>query len=77
MAVWERNKIKSVRTFLLLPNVQLQLQQKPTTIGLIRYKQSTRTKYATSLAKTLMGSSRIPRVTQGNLRLTSLPYFPD
>ena len=51
--------------------------KKPTTIDLIRYKQSTRTKYATSLAKRLMGSSRIPGVTQENLRLTSLLYSLD
>ena len=40
-----------------MPNVQLHYQQKPTTIGLIRYKQPTRTKDATALAKRLMGSS--------------------
>ena len=60
-----------------MPIVQLHLQQKPTTIGLIRYKQSTRTKYATSLVKRLMGSFGTPWVTQENLRLTSLPHSLD
>ena len=60
-----------------MPTIQLHLEQKPTTIGLIRYKHSTRTKYATSLTKRLMGSSQIPGVTQQNLRLTSLPHSPD
>ena len=30
MAVWERNKIKSVRIFILLPTIQLHLEQKKT-----------------------------------------------
>ena len=67
------SEVKSIRTFIQLPTLQLHLQQKPTTIGLIRYKQFTRTKYATSLTKRLMGSSRTPGLTQENLRLTSLP----
>ena len=33
--------------------------------------------YANSLAKRLRGSSRNPRVTQGNLGLTSLPHYLD
>ena len=60
-----------------MPTIQLQLHQKPTTIDLIRYKQSTRTKYATSLANRLVGSFRTPGVTQENLRLTSLRHSPD
>ena len=60
-----------------MPTVQLQLHQKPTTIGLIRYKQSTRTKYATLLANRLVGSFRTPGVTQENLRLTSLRHSPN
>ena len=34
-----------------MPTVQLHLQQKPTTIGLIRYKQPTRTKNAPCLRR--------------------------
>ena len=30
ITVWERNKIKSVRTFILLPTIQLHLEQKKT-----------------------------------------------
>ena len=55
----------------------IHLQQKLTAIGLIGYKQSMRTKYDTSLSKRLIESSRIPRVIQENLQLTSLPYSPD
>ena len=58
-------------TFILLPTVQLHLQQNPTTIALIRNK------YTTSLAKRLMGSSQTPGITQQNLQLTSLPHSPD
>ena len=47
---------------------------KPTTIGLIRYKQSTHTKYVTSLSKRLMGSSWTPGIRKS---LTHLPpSFP-
>ena len=34
----------------------IHLKQKPTTIGLIKYEQTTRTKYATLLAERLIGS---------------------
>ena len=56
---------------------RINLQQKPTTIGLIRYKHSTCAKYVTSLTKRLMRSSRTPGVTLENLGLTSLPHFLD
>ena len=59
----------------LITKRSINLQQKPTTIGLIRYKHSTCAKYVTSLTKRLMRSSRTPGVTLENLGLTSLPHF--
>ena len=50
--------------------------KKPTTIGLIRYKQSIHIKYVTSLVKRLMRSSQTFEVIQENLRLTSTPIIP-
>ena len=49
------------------------IEQKPTTIGLIIYKHSRSTKFFTSLVIRLRESSRTPRLTKGNLGLTSYP----
>ena len=55
----------------------INLQQKPTTIGLIRYKHAKHTTYATSIAKELTGSYWTPLVTQENLGLNSLHHSLD
>ena len=67
-------KTKSVRTFILMPTVQLHLKQKPTTIGLIKYEQPTRTKYATLLAERLIGSLQKRGVKKSSTPLP--PSFP-
>ena len=62
---------------IVLPNVQLHLQQKTTTIDWIRYNNSTPTKYATSLMKRMMVSFQTPVVTEENVPLTSLFHLSD